>query len=53
MILSIVPSQVAGLPKADQINLQNLINTWQTHEAKNQQKNKYYEGNIKLIDVYF
>lgn len=51
MILSIVPSQVAGLPKADQINLQNLINTWQTHEAKNQQKNKYYEGNIKLIDV--
>jgi len=51
MILSIVPGQVAGLPKVDQINLQNLINTWQTHDSKNQQKNKYYEGNIALADV--
>ncbi len=51
MILSIVPGQVAGLPKADQLNLQDLINTWENHSAKNQQKNKYYEGNIALRDV--
>lgn len=51
MILSIVPGQVAGLPKADQINLQNLINTWENHSSKNQQKNKYYEGNIALSEV--
>lgn len=51
MILSIVPGQVAGLPKADQINLQNLINTWENHNSKNQLKNKYYEGNIALADV--
>lgn len=51
MLLSIVPEQVAGLPKEDQAKLQKLINTWQLHSSKNQQKNKYYEGNIALSDV--
>ncbi len=51
MILSIVPGQVAGLPTEDQIKLTNLINVWNSHNAKNQQKNKYYEGNISLADV--
>ena len=51
MLLSIVPEQVAGLPRIEQVKLQNLIKVWHTHEIKNHQKNKYYEGRIRLSDV--
>lgn len=51
MILSIVPRQVAGLPRVEQEKLSNLIKVWHAHETKNRQKDKYYEGRIRLGDV--
>lgn len=51
MLLSIVPEQVIGLPIAEQVRLQKLINVFEEHKAKNAKKNKYYEGNITLNEV--
>lgn len=51
MILSLIPSQVAGLPAEEYGKLQQLINTYQYHLSKNVEKNKYYEGQISLNDV--
>ena len=51
MILSIVPNEIIDFPVEEQVRFQNLINTFQTHAAKNAKKNKYYEGNISLREV--
>lgn len=42
---------VAGLPQRERGMLRNLIEIYQSHYAKNWEKEKYYEGNIPLSDV--
>ena len=51
MLLSIEPGKIIGFPKEEQVKLQKLIKVWHAHEIKNNQKNKYYEGRIRLSDV--
>ena len=51
MLLSISPEKIIGFPKEEQVKLQKLIKVWHAHEIKNGQKNKYYEGRIRLSDV--
>ena len=51
MIYSIVPANVAGLPEREQYLLGKLIDVYNSHDTKNQQKEKYYEGNIPLAEV--
>ena len=51
MIYSIIPTQVKGLPKAEQSMLQNLIDVYNKHWTANEIKDKYYEGHISLGDV--
>jgi hypothetical protein len=42
---------VVGLPPKEQAMLANLFEIYQSHYAKNWEKEKYYEGNIPLSDV--
>lgn len=51
MILTINPFSVAGLPARESGMLQKLLNTYNSHSFKNEQKNKYYEGNISVGSV--
>lgn len=51
MILSINVQAVKGLPIAEQLKMQNLINVFNLHSGKNAEKDKYYEGNISLTSV--
>jgi hypothetical protein len=48
MLYSINPANVAGLPAYEQVLLSNLIDVFNSHDAKNAQKDKYYEGHISL-----
>lgn len=48
MNLTLNPSNVAGLPKAEQAMLGELISIYQSHTAKNEEKNRYYEGKISV-----
>ena len=50
-MLSIVPSQIANFDVNEYGRLQKLLNIFNTHQVKNEEKNKYYEGNISLNDV--
>lgn len=45
------PNSVAGLPAREQERLNRLVQVLQAHEARNQEKNKYYEGRISLGSV--
>lgn len=49
--INFVPEDVIGLDPAEFDNLHKLLNTYQYHLSKNEEKNKYYEGNIKVSDV--
>lgn len=51
MIYSIVPGEVVGLPVYEQSLLGKLLDIYNSHDAKNMQKEKYYEGHISLADV--
>ena len=51
MLYSINPANVAGLPAYEQVLLSNLIDVFNSHDAKNAQKDKYYEGHISLSSV--
>lgn len=42
---------VVGLPPKEQAMLANLFEIYQSHYAKNWEKEKYYEGSIPLSDV--
>ena len=42
---------VPGLTEAEQAQLQDLADTYNYHQGKNQTKNQYYEGHISLADV--
>ena len=51
MDLNIVPKQILGFRIAEIPRFQKLLEIFQYHFSKNQKKNKYYEGNIRLDDV--
>lgn len=51
MTLSIDPGSVAGLPVIEREMLASLLETYAQHAAKNEQKNRYYEGRIPLGEV--
>lgn len=51
MILNIVPSQVSGLTADEAAILQDLLQIYTAHSAKNAEKDKYYEGKISLGSV--
>lgn len=42
---------VPGLTEAEQAQLQDLADTYNYHQGKNQTKDQYYEGHISLADV--
>ncbi len=46
-----IDNYVTGMPVDVQVKLQKLFDVFNTHQAKNNKKNKYYEGNIFLGDV--
>lgn len=51
MVFNLVPTNVIGLPYDEQMRLQSLVDTFLYHQWKNQQKDRYYEGNISLESV--
>lgn len=44
-------SQIKGLPEEERVKLEELVTTFNNHSAKNDIKNRYYEGNIPLSEV--
>ena len=44
-------SQIAGFPKEEMERLSELVATFDSHSAKNEIKNRYYDGNIPLSEV--
>ena len=51
MLDFISPTNVYGLPASEYGRLKKLIEVYMTHQSKNAQKNKYYEGKISLGSV--
>ena len=51
MVLFMDVGQVIGLPLAERQMLQNLIEIYMSHNAKNWEKERYYEGNVPLSEV--
>lgn len=51
MILNLAASNVIGLPDFERERLQKLLETFNRHAAKNDKKEKYYEGKIGLSEV--
>lgn len=51
MTLSIVPGSIRGLTPLEVNALQDLIGIYGAHQAKNSEKDRYYNGNIKLSEV--
>lgn len=45
------PEQISGLGNEEKAMLAELMDIYNKHYAANMQKNKYYEGNVKLNDV--
>lgn len=43
--------RVQGLPELEQRKLNNLVEIYNYHQIKNERKQDYYEGKIKLSDV--
>ena len=51
MRLNIVPKDVAGLGANEIVQLQKLLDVFEKHQYNNHEKNKYYEGKIKLSEA--
>lgn len=51
MMIELSVSSVVGLPKEDQKKLISLVNTYNYHNSKNLEKDRYYEGKISLSEV--
>lgn len=51
MIFNIVPGSINGLTRYEAEALQQLLEIYEYHHAKNLEKDKYYEGNISLNSV--
>lgn len=51
MIFNLNPNNIAGLSADERAALAELINIYTAHLYKNEQKERYYEGNIPLREV--
>lgn len=51
MLLNIHPESVSGLNTEDADKLKTLIQTYNKHQIKNSEKERYYEGEISLAEV--
>lgn len=51
MILNLNPFNVRGLPDEDRQKLNKLVSQYSSHDTKNAQKLKYYEGKISVSSV--
>ena len=51
MLLNIHPESVSGLNTEDADKLETLIQTYNKHQIKNLEKERYYEGEISLAEV--
>ena len=51
MDITISAEQINGFPLQDAANLNKLMNLFNNYSYKNEQKNRYYEGNIPLNEV--
>lgn len=50
-MLDIHISQIKDFPAEEMAKFQSLVATFNSHSAKNDEKNRYYEGNISLDSV--
>lgn len=50
-MININLSQIIGFPVEEQAQLTKLLDVYNQHFVKNQVKEKYYEGNVKLSEV--
>lgn len=51
MYLALVPGEINNFSVNEVDRLQKLINLFNTHASKNEEKNRYYEGKISLSEV--
>ena len=51
MELVISVENITGLTNEERVQLNQLLNSFNSHATKNEQKNRYYEGNIPLSEV--
>ena len=51
MELLITPGEINNFPQEELGSFQKLLNVYATHQTKNAEKDKYYEGDISLADV--
>ena len=51
MMNFITPTNVIGMPPEELASFVKLATVFSTHQAANKQKDKYYEGKIRLADV--
>lgn len=50
-MINITPSNIIGFPVEEQDRFASLLNIYNQHFAKNQVKERYYEGNVTLNEV--
>lgn len=50
-MMTIVPNQIQGLPIEEQARFAELLKVFSEHQAKNQEKERYYEGKVSLREV--
>jgi hypothetical protein len=51
MQIDIVPENIIGFSADEVPRLQKLLDVFEYHQSKNEEKNKYYEGKISVHDV--
>ena len=51
MELSIDVNNILGLDQRERARFQQLLKNYNSHKSKNSEKNRYYEGKIRLSDV--
>lgn len=51
MSLNIIPGSVAGLTDYEKVALEEMISVYEAHYSKNEEKERYYNGNISLGEV--
>jgi hypothetical protein len=51
MQLNIEPEKISGFSPVEAVRFQKLLNVFNSHSFKNEKKEKYYEGAIRLGDV--
>ena len=51
MMVNIFPGAIRGLTTEEATALQELVEIYQAHKTKNHEKDRYYNGNIRLSEV--